>query len=87
MISNRAESTSDSSGMFFTSRPGDKGREVSMAADNSKYDPPDADKINIGTPADIRIWCIILRCNEQQLREAVNAVGPSLARIREYLGK
>jgi hypothetical protein len=58
-----------------------------MPAGNSKSHPPDTDKINIGTPADIRIWCIILRCNEQQLRDAVKAVGTSFARIREYLGK
>jgi len=58
-----------------------------MTADNTKPHPLDTEKIDISDPAEIQIWCIVLRCNEQQLRAAVKAVGTLGAKIREYLGK
>ena len=34
---------------------------------------------------EVRNWCKSLGCNEEQLRQAVNAVGHSADKVREYM--
>ena len=41
--------------------------------------------IALTEPHVVRSWCQSLGCTEQQLQEAVNAVGHSAEKVREYL--
>jgi hypothetical protein len=41
--------------------------------------------VEIAAPNEVRYWCDALGCTEAQLRESVQAVGSSPARVREFL--
>lgn len=43
------------------------------------------DRINLNAPYEIRDWCRSLKCTEEQLREAVQAVGPMRYNVTEYV--
>jgi len=43
--------------------------------------------IALGQDYEVRGWAQTLGCTEQQLREAVKAVGNSASAVRQYLGK
>ena len=45
------------------------------------------DAIRLAGDDDVRDWCTRLGCSEDELREAVNAVGANAAWVAEYLAK
>ncbi len=47
---------------------------------------PDRDRINLTEDYEIRDWTQSLGVSEQELREAVDAVGNSADAVRTYLG-
>lgn len=49
--------------------------------------PQDAARINVNQTYEVRYWCGVLNCTEQQLRDAVKVVGPMVADVRRYLGR
>lgn len=55
--------------------------------DLTKKKPQDASKVNVNEDWEVRYWCKEFGCTEQQLRNAVKAVGVSVAAVRKYLGK
>lgn len=58
-----------------------------MADDKTKRGPPDAQRINVNEPYEVSYWTKTLGVSEQKLREAVRAVGVSVAAVKKYLGK
>ena len=56
-----------------------------MADDKKHVGAPDRDRINLGEDYEIRDWTQALGVSEAQLREAVDAVGNSADKVREYL--
>lgn len=58
-----------------------------MADDLTNRGPTDRSRINIHEAWEVRYWCNELGVTEQQLRDAVQAVGVSVAAVRKYLGK
>ncbi|MEO8388635.1 MAG: DUF3606 domain-containing protein [Polaromonas sp.] len=57
-----------------------------MADDTSKT-ALDRKFISLEEDYELRDWTKTLGCTEQQLREAVKAVGNSASAVRQYLGK
>lgn len=49
--------------------------------------PQDAQRIDIHDQNEIYNWCKALGCTEQQLKQAVSAVGTSAAAVRTHFGK
>ena len=47
--------------------------------------PLDNKRIDVNDPQEVRNWCKSLSCSEQELKEAVRAVGTSAEKVREYL--
>ena len=47
----------------------------------------DSTTVELGKGNETRYWCEVLGCTETQLREAVQAVGHSPAKVREFLQK
>lgn len=58
-----------------------------MPDNKSITHPLDAKRIDIHDPAEVRNWCRSLGCTEQELKDAVRAVGTSGAAVRRYLKK
>lgn len=58
-----------------------------MSDDLSKRGPQDRSRINVNEAHELRYWTQALGVTEAKLREAVKAVGPSAAAVREHLGK
>jgi hypothetical protein len=58
-----------------------------MSDDLTKRRPQDASKVNIHEPWEVNWWCAEFGCTKNQLIAAVNAVGVSAAKVREYLKK
>ena len=56
-----------------------------MADDKRHVGAPDRDRISLGEDYEIRDWTEALGVSEAQLREAVDAVGNSADKVREYL--
>ena len=56
-------------------------------ADDDKKDvgAPDRDRISLGEDYEVRDWTKALGVSEDELREAVDAVGNSVDKVREYL--
>lgn len=49
--------------------------------------PEDTTKININQAWERRYWCDRFNCTEDQLKKAVDAVGPSVEAVKNYLRK
>lgn len=49
--------------------------------------PADQNKINVHEPHEVQYWTKTLGVTPAQLRSAVNAVGVSVAKVKEYLKK
>lgn len=47
--------------------------------------PRDTDRIDLAVDHDVRDWTVALAVGEQELREAVDAVGTCPERVRLYL--
>ncbi|WP_191577793.1 DUF3606 domain-containing protein [Achromobacter insolitus] len=58
-----------------------------MSDDLSKRGPQDRSRINVNETHELRYWTQALGVSEAQLRDAVKAVGPSAAAVREHLRK
>lgn len=56
-----------------------------MADDKKSVGTPDRDRISLSEDYEIRDWTQALGVSEAQLREAVDAVGNSADKVREYL--
>jgi hypothetical protein len=57
-----------------------------MMADNkSNVGSPDRDRINMSEDYEVRDWTKSLGVNRERLQEAVDAVGSSADKVREYL--
>lgn len=57
-----------------------------MADDKRMTGSPNRDRINLSEDHEIRDWIRSLGFSEQELREAVDAVGNSADAVRAYLG-
>ena len=58
-----------------------------MPDDKTIKQPLDAARVNVHEPYEVNYWCKKWGCTEQQLKNAVNAVGTSAAAVGKYLGK
>ena len=56
-----------------------------MTMEHSVHGPQDRTRINISQAWEMAFWAQELGVSEQQLREAVQQVGPSTGNIREFL--
>ena len=57
-----------------------------MPDDLTRKGPEDPKKINVNQSWEIKYWTDKLGVSEQQLRKAVQAVGPLVADVKRYLG-
>lgn len=55
--------------------------------DMNKTGSPDRDRINLDEDYEIRYWTEALGVTEDELRQAVAAVGSTSAAVREHLGR
>lgn len=58
-----------------------------MADDKQSVGSPDRDRISLSEDYEIRNWTESLGVSEQELREAVDAVGTSADAVRAYLNQ
>ncbi|ADV27264.1 DUF3606 domain-containing protein [Pseudoxanthomonas suwonensis] len=58
-----------------------------MSDDTKQVGSPDRDRINLSEDYEVRYWTGALGVSEEQLREAVAAVGPTAEAVRRHLGK
>ena len=58
-----------------------------MADDKKQTGSPDRDRINMNEDYEVQYWTQALGVTREQLREAVDAVGPTADAVRRYLGK
>jgi len=59
--------------------------KAKMSDDKSKRRPQDANLINLNEDYEIRYWCEEFGCSREDLADAVQKVGNSAARVKEYL--
>jgi len=55
-----------------------------MSDDLKSREPADRSLVNVDEPSEIKYWRKEYGCTEQQLRQAVLAVGVSAARVKQY---
>lgn len=58
-----------------------------MSDDKKKSGSPDRDRINVNEVYELQYWTKALGVSAEELRAAVEAVGPTAAAVREHLGK
>lgn len=58
-----------------------------MADDLKNRGPQDRARVNVNEEWERRWWCKEFGCTEQQLRDAVRAVGVMVVDVRRHLGK
>jgi hypothetical protein len=58
-----------------------------MSDDKSKRGSPDRDRIDMNDPDEVRNWTKALGITKEELQRAVEAAGPTAARVRAHLGK
>jgi len=56
-----------------------------MSDDKTKSGSPDRDRINLSEDYEVRDWAESLGVSRERLHEAVQAVGNSADKVREYL--
>ena len=56
-----------------------------MADDKNSIGSPDRDRISLSEDYEVRDWTKSLGVSEDELREAVDAVGNNADKVREYL--
>jgi hypothetical protein len=47
--------------------------------------PADRSRVNVNEPSELKYRCKEYGCTEQQLRQAISAVGTSAAKVSQYL--
>jgi hypothetical protein len=55
--------------------------------DKSKTGGPDRERINVNEDYELQYWTKALGVSADVVREAVKAVGPTAAAVRQHLGK
>jgi hypothetical protein len=50
-------------------------------------EPADGSRINLHEPYEVNYWCKKFNCTVAKLKEAVQAVGVSAAKVKEHLRK
>jgi hypothetical protein len=60
---------------------------VSMADNKSDVGSPDRDRIAMSEDHEVRYWTEALGVTKERLQQAVEAVGSSAAKVREYLAR
>jgi hypothetical protein len=58
-----------------------------MSDDLSNRGPADRSRVNVNESWEVRYWCKEFGCTEEQLREAVKAVGVMAADVRQHFRK
>ncbi len=58
-----------------------------MPDDTRKKGAQDRSRINIHEPYEVEYWTKTLKVSKQKLKEAVEAVGTSVTKVRDYLGE
>ncbi|MDF7773653.1 DUF3606 domain-containing protein [Sphingomonas sp. AOB5] len=58
-----------------------------MADNKSATGSPDRDRINMSEDYEVRDWTESLGVSRERLQEAVDAVGSSADKVREYLSR
>ena len=58
-----------------------------MSDDRNNPGRPDRDRINLNEDYEVRYWTEALGVSEQELRDAVQAVGSTADAVRRHLGK
>jgi len=58
-----------------------------MVDNLKRRQPEDAHKININQGWELESWSKKLGVSKEQLKQAVKKVGPSVVKVREYLGR
>ncbi|WP_081759931.1 DUF3606 domain-containing protein [Pseudoxanthomonas suwonensis] len=58
-----------------------------MSDDRNNPGRPDRDRINLNEDYEVRYWTGALGVTEQELRDAVQAVGSTAEAVRRHLGK
>ncbi|WP_081721058.1 DUF3606 domain-containing protein [Pseudoxanthomonas suwonensis] len=58
-----------------------------MSDDRNNPGRPDRDRINLNEDYEVRYWTEALGVSEQELRDAVQAVGSTAEAVRRHLGK
>lgn len=58
-----------------------------MADDLTKRGSPDRDRIDVNEDYEVRDWAKKLGVSEEQLRQAVKAVGDRADKVRQHLGR
>ncbi len=58
-----------------------------MSDDKTKRGPPDSKEINVNEPYELRDWAKHFGVTEQQIKDAVKAVGVSASAVKKHLGK
>lgn len=67
--------------------PGRQSEVLKMADDLSNRGPQDRSRINIEESWEVRYWSQKFGVTEQQLKDAVRAVGQSAEAVQKQLGK
>ena len=49
--------------------------------------PQDPQRINVNEPWEVRYWTNKFNVTEAELKQAVKAVGPMVAKVKAHLGK
>ncbi|AVJ33266.1 DUF3606 domain-containing protein [Stenotrophomonas sp. MYb57] len=58
-----------------------------MSDDKKNAGSPDRDRVNVNEDYEIQYWTNALGVSADELRAAVQAVGPTAAAVRKHLGK
>lgn len=58
-----------------------------MTDDKTNRGSPDNKRIDKNDPSEVRNWCKSFNCTKQELFDAIDAVGTSAKRVKEYLKK
>jgi hypothetical protein len=56
-----------------------------MADDKTKVRPQDSSRVNVNENYEVPYWTEKFNCSAEQLRKAVDAVGPSAEKVEEWL--
>jgi hypothetical protein len=62
-------------------------RRPSMSDDTSKSQGQDRQRINVNQDYELRDWAKSLKTTPERVKEAVQAVGDRVDKVREYLGE
>jgi hypothetical protein len=60
-------------------------KETTMSDDLKNRGPADRSRVNVNEDWERRYWCKEFGCTEQQLRDAVKAVGVMADKVRSHL--